>query len=173
MATPLTDAITALTTYANGITGKSDANLPDAVRSLADGYGGGSGLEYEEGTYTPSVNEIPTINFANSHTKAPALVMMWDTTTEFPTTTTNIFIYYMYISYLDLWGIPRIRNASENMNAEYWYARVTSSTTNISMQSGNYGSRNDVTASGFSPYAGANNYFLPAGHTFKWIAIWK
>ncbi len=43
MSTPLTDAITSLTTYANGITGKSDTNLPDAVRSLADGYGQGGG----------------------------------------------------------------------------------------------------------------------------------
>ncbi len=45
---PLTDAINALTTYANGVTGASDTNLSDAVRSLADGYGGGgSGLTFE------------------------------------------------------------------------------------------------------------------------------
>jgi hypothetical protein len=43
MSTPLTDAINALTTYANGVTGASDTNLSDAVRSLADGYGGGGG----------------------------------------------------------------------------------------------------------------------------------
>lgn len=43
MSTPLTDAINALTTYANSITGKSDTNLPDAVQSLADGYGQGGG----------------------------------------------------------------------------------------------------------------------------------
>ena len=41
MATPLTDAINALTTYANEITGKSDTTLSSAVGSLADGYGGG------------------------------------------------------------------------------------------------------------------------------------
>lgn len=41
--TPLTDAINALTTYANEVTGKSDETLSDAVESLADGYGGGSG----------------------------------------------------------------------------------------------------------------------------------
>ena len=41
MATPLTDAINALTTYANEITGKSDTTLSAAVGSLADGYGGG------------------------------------------------------------------------------------------------------------------------------------
>lgn len=39
--TPLTDAINALTTYANEITGKSDTTLSDAVGSLVDGYGGG------------------------------------------------------------------------------------------------------------------------------------
>ena len=41
MSTPLTDAINALTTYANEVTGKSDTTLSDAVESLVDGYGGG------------------------------------------------------------------------------------------------------------------------------------
>lgn len=41
----LASGITALTTYANEITGESDTTLSDAVRSLADGYGqGGSSL---------------------------------------------------------------------------------------------------------------------------------
>lgn len=40
MGTPLTDRINALTTYANGVTGKTDTNLSDAVRSLAEGYSG-------------------------------------------------------------------------------------------------------------------------------------
>lgn len=43
MATPLTDAINALTTYANGVTGASDTTLSDAVDTLAAGYGGGGG----------------------------------------------------------------------------------------------------------------------------------
>lgn len=45
MSTPLTDAINALTTYANGVTGASDTNLTDAVHTLADGYGQGGGAE--------------------------------------------------------------------------------------------------------------------------------
>lgn len=40
MVTPLTDAINALTTYANETTGASDTNLSDAVGTLVDGYGG-------------------------------------------------------------------------------------------------------------------------------------
>lgn len=44
MAQPLTDAINALTTYANSVTGASDTTLSDAVATLASGYGGGSGM---------------------------------------------------------------------------------------------------------------------------------
>ena len=43
MATPLTDSINALTTYANEVTGVSDTTLSDAVHTLASGYGGGGG----------------------------------------------------------------------------------------------------------------------------------
>ena len=43
MLQPLTDAIEALTTYANSVTGKTppDTTLSDAVATLASGYGGG------------------------------------------------------------------------------------------------------------------------------------
>lgn len=43
--TPLTDAINALTTYANTVTSASDTTLSDAVATLAAGYGGGGGSE--------------------------------------------------------------------------------------------------------------------------------
>lgn len=46
MATPLTDSINALTTYANEVTGASDITLSDAVHTLASGYGQG-GLPFD------------------------------------------------------------------------------------------------------------------------------
>ena len=54
--TPLTDAINALTTYANTVTSASDTTLSDAVATLAAGYGGGGGTgeDYLMFTYTPS-----------------------------------------------------------------------------------------------------------------------
>ena len=57
--TPLTDAINALTQYANETTGASDTNLSDAVGTLVAGYGGGGGASVgthsvELGQYTPS-----------------------------------------------------------------------------------------------------------------------
>lgn len=42
--TPLTDAINALTQYANETTGASDTNLSDAVGTLVAGYGGGGSI---------------------------------------------------------------------------------------------------------------------------------
>lgn len=50
MAQPLTDAINALTTYANSVTGKTppDTTLSDAVATLASGYGGGGGDSYAD-----------------------------------------------------------------------------------------------------------------------------
>ena len=53
MAKPLTDAITALTTYANTVTGASDTTLSEAVATLANGYGGG-GMQI--GIQTPIPN---------------------------------------------------------------------------------------------------------------------
>lgn len=41
MATPLTDSINALITYANEITGAEDITLSDAIEKLCEGYGGG------------------------------------------------------------------------------------------------------------------------------------
>lgn len=64
MATPLTDSINALTTYANEVTGASDTTLSDAVHTLASGYGGGSAfnpLEYvtSMGRAFLRVNNLP------------------------------------------------------------------------------------------------------------------
>ena len=44
--TPLTDAINALTTYSNTVTGASDTTLSEAVATLASGYGGGGTAPY-------------------------------------------------------------------------------------------------------------------------------
>lgn len=60
MAQPLTDAINALTRYANETTGASDPDLSSAVRTLCDGYGGGSSetlpTEYQRVEYIAPTN---------------------------------------------------------------------------------------------------------------------
>ena len=61
--TPLTDAINALTQYANETTGASDTTLSDAVGTLVAGYGGGGGgltqlynLTLAQNTRTVTIN---------------------------------------------------------------------------------------------------------------------
>lgn len=46
--TPLTDAINALTQYANETTGQSDTTLSTAVGTLVAGYGGGGGISIDD-----------------------------------------------------------------------------------------------------------------------------
>ena len=72
MSTPLTDAINALTTYANSVTGESDTNLSDAVHSLADGYGQGGGSSWTK------VCEKTYENISTTSTSA-LLVEEWNT----------------------------------------------------------------------------------------------
>ena len=48
MATPLTDAINALTAYANEVTGASDTTLSDAVETLVAGYGQSGGYTLDD-----------------------------------------------------------------------------------------------------------------------------
>ncbi len=86
--TPLTDAINALTTYANTVTGASDTNLSDAVATLGDGYGGGGGNELAEyiasgvfpnGDYT--IDNVTTIAQAFSQTSGVITLTFPDLTT--------------------------------------------------------------------------------------------
>lgn len=169
MATPLTDAINALTTYANSITGKSDTNLPDAVRSLADGYGGGS-FEYEEGTYTPATDELPTITFANSHSKAPDIIIFADVSAQ-ASATGNTLTSFTYVNVSAMFGNPLQYTASVSCAEFYAYTRMASNLNGASGAA--LYIRDNVTASGFEPFAGTTAFACRQGQTYKWIAIWK
>ena len=64
--TPLTDAINALTTYANTVTSASDTTLSDAVATLASGYGGGGGTSQTLTNIFPS-NTSLVAGYLNSN----------------------------------------------------------------------------------------------------------
>ena len=71
MATPLTDSINALTTYANEVTGGSDTNLSDAVHTLASGYGGGGASSW---------TKVAETSYQVSTTSTTSTVVaMWET----------------------------------------------------------------------------------------------
>ena len=77
----LTDRLKALVTYSNEKTGKSDATLSDAVKHLAEGYGGGGDITLGShkvlfGQFTPTASPTPP-----SHSGA-ALQTLCRTTTS-------------------------------------------------------------------------------------------
>lgn len=86
--TPLTDAIQALTTYANEVTGANDTTLSEAVATLAAGYGQGGGESSDvltwkacgqtgasfRGVYT-NINEI-VIDMDNRAQSMPSMSYM-------------------------------------------------------------------------------------------------
>lgn len=169
MATPLTDSINALTTYANEVTGASDTTLSDAVHTLASGYGqgGGSGLEYETGTYTAAADERPEISFANSHSTPPDILIFADVSTSAPSTGNTLSAYCRF-NYQSLFGSALATPTAQN--AAYGYGRLTSNMYYASALAND--TTDAVTSSGFKPYAGTANFTCKSGQTYKWIAIW-
>lgn len=165
----LADGITALTTYSNSVTGEQDENLSDAVRSLADGFGGGGSFEYEEGTYTPATDELPTITFANSHSKAPDIIIFADVSAQ-ASATGNTLTSFTYVNVFAIFGNPLPYTASVSWAEFYAYTRIASNLNGASGAA--LYIRDNVTASGFEPFAGTTSFICRQGQTFKWIAIW-
>lgn len=84
---PMTSGIQALTTYANGITGKSDTTLSDAVYSLGSGYGS-INLPWVSSVETVTIdsNSITNVSqvktYFNSYTPYFAIVLKTAPTTN-------------------------------------------------------------------------------------------
>lgn len=150
--------------------------------------GGGSpivgGLEYETGTYQPSVDDNnPTINFTGTHDKPPMFLMISDVTGTYDATeNTHQFFGYMdwyrltgegfnpsttATSYAQRVSIYRGTNASS----------ITTNDTSFSFNSDTTGSSSTyplywVTESWFKPSANSTSRYWRAGRTYKWIAVW-
>ena len=170
MSTPLTDSINALTTYANEVTGGSDTNLSDAVHTLASGYGGGGGLEYEEGTYTAASDSNPTINFTNSHSTAPALVVFVDTDSY---VSQAAGILYSFVGLTALFGQGVEISSTTTRDAFFGFVRIGSNGSSSTGFKSITTVSDHVTNTGFTPNFDGSTYKCKSGKTYKWIAIWK
>ena len=159
-------------------------NLAEIIVNVAGG--GGSGLEYETGTYTPSSDIArPTITWANSHTEAPVLVLFSDQTGT-AHSTTNSNYNFMYCDFYKLWGHGIPYSSSGFRYAVAYYSYRSSSTSSISSGGTICSNNSDSTsASGtsyprywasptdFHPYSGSTSRYWRRGRTYKWIAVWK
>lgn len=148
--------------------------------------GGGGGLTYETGTYTPTADIArPTISFSKTHTEAPIYVAMFDVsnTTD---QTTNTNYGWEYIDHYKLFG-NSIPYSSTNLRYALitWQYRGTSTTSTTSSytqcssnsdsssSSGTNHPRYWVDESSFRPYTNSTGRMWRPTRTYKWIAIWK
>ena len=148
--------------------------------------GGGGGLEYETGTYTPTEDIArPTIQWANTHTEAPILVLFSDQTGAVHSATNSNF-NFMYCDFYKLWGHGIPYSSSGFRYAVAYYSYRGSSTSSLS-SSGTICSRNSDSTSAsdtsyprywasptdFHPYTNHTSRYWRSGRTYKWIAVWK
>ena len=147
--------------------------------------GGGSGLEYEEGTFSPSSDiSRATVSFANSHADAPAVIVFADVTNT-ADTTSNTGWLWVWFDYYKIWG-SRIYYSSSSMRyAVAYYTYRGSSTSSLSTGSMLCSNNSDsssssstsypkyhATSTEFHPYTNSTSRYWRSGRTYKWVAIW-
>lgn len=172
-----------------GVTVSPSATLDD-YSTLIDAIssGGGSGLEYETGTYTPSEDiSRPTINFKKTHSKPPCFVSMYDCTgTTDKNTYTNVAFNFIDVYQLFNSSYPDgTINPMRYGTAFYFYkgavagaslltgtVHMTDNYTNAGSDKSLY-SRYWTDESSFRPYSLSTSRYWRTTRTYKWIAIWK
>ena len=160
------------------------ASLASIIINVAGG--GGSGLEYETGTYTPDADIArPQILWSKTHTEAPVLVYMCDVTGT-ASAATNSNHVFMYADPYKLWGKGYPYTSSGYRYANAWYCYRGANTSSISsaglMITNNSGSTSSsstayprywASPTDFHPYTNSTSRYWRAGRTYKWIAVWK
>lgn len=152
---------------------------------LVNVSGGGGGLEYEEGTWTPTADtNHGSIPFANQHTKAPAFFAVLDTSDR-STLSDNTVYGCFYCDTYKLFGIgwPWGNTGTgtrytaiqtlyiNNGTAQYQGSATGNNSDNTGDSTANY-PRYWAKETGIYPYTGNDARYYRANHTFKWIAIW-
>lgn len=145
----------------------------------------GGGLEYEEGTWTPSADIAkPTISFTNTHTVPPMFVLMTDATGTYDGTL-NSNAAFSFVDWYRYGGSGVFADAT-TQNYGLIYARYrassASSYTNTSLialtssddtdESSTYTSRRWIKPDCFMPSSNSDSRYWRAGRTYKWIAVW-
>ena len=146
--TPLTDAINALTRYANETTGQSDTTLSDAVGTLVAGYGGGggSGEDYIQFKTTPSETALTVEYNAGSFTLGAAYAVFVHSTNSGndPSHATIVDGGRYHLPYTEMGSsgkdFGRITTRKAGSGTDYWnnpYITVTQSGSTLTITGNN------------------------------------
>lgn len=154
----------------------------DGTKTAGTASGGGGGLEYETGTWTPSEDTSRgTVSFTNTHTLPPLMIIMSDTTES--SCDANSILGFSYIDHYRQAGHGLTYGGTTRYGyIGYMYSLSSngaSSGTQIFAYSSDSGSASSGTYANYYAdsgafYPGSNNTsrFFRAGRTYKWIAVW-
>lgn len=159
-------------------------NLAQVIVNVAGG--GGGGLTYETGTYTPTSDIVrPTITWTNTHSEAPVLVFMSDVTGTAHSATNSNHLF-MYCDPYKLWGsgFPYSSTGFRYAVAFYLYrgtstgslssgAVIISNNSDKTDDNGTTYPRYWASPTNFHPYSNSSSRYWRTGRTYKWIAVWK
>lgn len=160
--------------------------LAQAVVNVAGG--GGGGLEYETGTWTPASDIARgSISYAKTHTNLPFIIILNDTgaSSAIPSANSNAQMIYMCHASLDGTVYLQATSGSTLRYGNVWAFYVNSSASSITnttislTNSPDAGSSNFsyprywTTESEFYPSSNSTTRYWRAGRTYKWTAVWK
>lgn len=147
--------------------------------------GGGGGLEYETGTWTPS-EDVATYNIslARTHNEPPCYYLISDVVGTYSTVTNSNF-FIGYINSHQMFGELFDVSSSEKRYGLVSYTYRGTSTTTVMNQSASLkkpytdqssSSTNDsrywATESTIRAYCGSTSRYWRSARTYKWIAVW-
>lgn len=149
------------------------------------GGGGGTGLVYETGTFTPTANTTdPTIYFENQHSKAPFFVLLMDGTNNYNSENNKSYGFCL-IDYHKL-GMEVYKSSNTFYSAAVVQQQRWFNSEDLGTQikvcpynSDNEGASSEeytrywVDNTAFYPHAYSTNQPYIKGRTYKWIAVWK
>ena len=134
---------------------------------------GGSGLEYETGTYTPASDVAqPTISFANTHTARPFHVIIADVSNT--TASNDSALLWSIINQYDAFEIREGACYARSQYLQMANGNASTGGTNVTSLTGTASSSMPffLSESEFIPYVGSTSRYFRAGRTYKWIAVW-
>lgn len=140
--------------------------------------GGGSGLEYETGTYTPTADIAhPTISFTGSHSTRPFFVAFIDTGSSTIAPTDSGLCWYVF-SFFDfcnsfkasstLTRYGRAQLYYKTSKSDYTSGYHITSLTGTSTSALSYHLSNTE----FYPYTSSASRYFRSTRSYKWIAVW-
>ena len=161
------------------VTQNGEYTAPSGV----DGYspvtvnvsGGGGGLEYETGTWTPSADVYSQdFYFTNSHSKKPICIMLVRTDNQYVDSANTIY-RWSYIDWYGFCGAGYYYSSTTRHYGEVRYAYRSSQGFNITTKDSFITDPEEtswVTNTKFTASAGTTSRLWRSGFTYKWIAIW-